>query len=169
MVLIVLLRKQTKFKIKCFQKQAKLTTQAGYLIFNLNQYVLVYTKPSMKKHGLHSMDDFGYLATVQWHSTISKTIACQAMLYEITTGTDIINRLVRLLFLKALPDKTKKRQKMLQLTAKGTKALAQLYKDFRELPDVLVDLEKKSRTSLVAWLMNLDTYHDRIVKEMRSS
>ena len=96
MVLIVLLRKQTKFKIKCFQKQAKLSMQAGYLIGRLNQYVLVYTKPSMKKHGLHSMDDFGYLATVQWHSTISKTIACQAMLHEITTGTDIIKRLERL-------------------------------------------------------------------------
>ena len=66
--------------------------QAGYLIGKLNQYVLVYTKPIIKKHGLHSMDDFGYLATVQWHTTISKTKACQAMLHEITAGTDIIKR-----------------------------------------------------------------------------
>ena len=46
--------------------------------------------------------------------------------------------------------------------------LAQLYKDFQELPDVPGDLDKKSRASLVAWLINLHAYHDRIVKEMRS-
>ena len=141
MVLIVLLRRQTKFKIKCFEKQVKLSIQAGYLIGKFSQYVLVYTKPIIKKHGLHSMDDFGYLATVQWHGTISKTKACHAMLHEITTGTNIIKRLERLLFLKELPDKTDKRQKILQLTAKGTKVLAQVYKYFCGLPDVLGDLD----------------------------
>lgn len=152
-----------------YEAEAKLSMQAGYLIGKLNQYVQVYTKPIMKKHGLHSMDDFGYLATVQWHGTITKTKACQAMLHEITTGTDIIKRLVRLGFLKELADKADKRQKILLLTAKGTKVLVLLQDDFRELPDVLGDLDKGSRTSLVAWLMNLDLYHDHIVKEMRST
>lgn len=152
-----------------YEAKAKLSMQAGYLIGKLNQYVQVYTKPIVKNHGLHSMDDFGYLATVQWHGTITKTKACQAMLHEITTGTDIIKRLVRLGFLKELAHKADKRQKILQLTEKGTKVLAQLQDDFRELPDVLGDLDKKSRTSFVAWLMNLDLYHDHIVKEMRSN
>ena len=48
------------------------------------------------------------------------------------------------MFLKKLPDKTDKRPKMLQLTAKDTKVLAHLYEDFRELPDVLGKLDKKS-------------------------
>jgi DNA-binding MarR family transcriptional regulator len=152
-----------------YEAEAKLSMQAGYLIGKLNQYVQIYTKPIVKKHGLHSMDDFGYLATVQWHGIITKTKACQAMLHEITTGTDIIKRLVRLGFLKELADKTDKRQKNLQLTAKGTKVIAQLHDGFRDLPDVLGDLDKESRTSLVAWLMNLETYHDKIVKELRSS
>jgi DNA-binding MarR family transcriptional regulator len=152
-----------------FEAEAKLSMQAGYLIGKLNQYVQVYTKPIMKRYGLHSMDDFGYLATVQWHGIITKTKACQAMLHEITTGTDMIKRLVRLGYLKELADKSDKRQKNLQLTAKGTKVLAQLQNDFRELPDVLGDLDKISRNNLVSWLMNLETYHDNIIKELRSS
>jgi DNA-binding MarR family transcriptional regulator len=152
-----------------YEAEAKLSMQAGYLIGKLHQYVMLYTKPLMKKHGLHSMDDYGYLATVQWHGTITKTKACHAMLHEITTGTDIIKRLVRLSFLKEGPDKADKRHKILQLTAKGTKVLALLQDDFRRIPDVLGDLDKKSRASLVSWLMNLDTYHDGIVKEMRLS
>jgi DNA-binding MarR family transcriptional regulator len=151
-----------------YKNEAKLSMQAGYLIGKLNQYVMVYTKPIMKKRGLHSMDDFGYLATVQWHGAITKSRACQAMLHEITTGTDIIRRLVRLSFLIELPDTTDKRQKILQITAKGEKVLAQLQEDFRDIPDVLGDLDAQSRISLVASLMNLDVYHDNIIKEMRS-
>lgn len=151
-----------------YEGASKLSMQAGYLIGKLHQYVMVYTKPIMKRHGLHSMDDFGYLATVQWHGTITKTKACQAMLHEITTGTDIIRRLIRLSLLKELPDKSDKRQKILQLTSKGTKVMEQLYQDFRSLPDVLGDLDSKSRNKLLSWLMNLDSYHHQIVKEMRS-
>jgi DNA-binding MarR family transcriptional regulator len=152
-----------------YEAQAKLSMQAGYLIGKLNKYVMVYTKPIMKKHGLHSMDDFGYLATVQWHGTITKTKACQAMLQEITTGTDIIKRLIELAFMKEVRDKIDKRQKNLQLTPKGTKVLAQLQEDFKDLPDVLGDLDQKSRSILVTWLMNLDTYHDNVVKQIRST
>lgn len=151
-----------------YEETAKLSMQAGYLVGKLNQYVLVYTKPLMKKHGLHSMDDFGYLATVQWHGTLSKTKACHAMLQEITTGTDIIKRLVNLLYLKELPDKNDKRQKMLQLTLKGSKVLAQLQEDLKTLPDLLGDLDVQTRTSLVQWLMQLDAHHDQIVQQMRS-
>lgn len=151
-----------------YEQEAKLSMQAGYLIGKLYQYVLIYTKPIMKKHGLHSMDDFGYLATVQWHGTITKSKACQAMLQEITTGTDIIKRLIKLAYLKEVGDKTDKRQKLLQLTAKGTKMLALVQEEFKDMPDVLGDLDAKSRSGLVSWLMSLDAYHNRVVKEFRS-
>lgn len=162
--------KQFTARDKEFDKyaaDAKLSMQAGYLIGKLYQYVLIYTKPIMKKHGLHSMDDFGYLATVQWHGSITKSKACHAMLQEITTGSDIIRRLIRLKYLKEISDKADKRQKLLQLTAKGDRVLALLHEEFKDLPDVLGALDATSRNSLVKWLMNLDEYHDRIVKQFR--
>ncbi len=142
----------------------KLTSQAGYLVGKLYQYLLIYTKPVMKKYSLHSMDDFGYLATVDWHGTISKSKACAAMLQEITTGSDIIKRLVGLAYLKEVADKGDKRQRLLQLTAKGKKVLVGLHQDFAALPDVLGNLEMESRRSLVTWLMQLDEFHDQVVK-----
>lgn len=148
-------------------EETKLTLQAGYLIGKLYQYLTVYSKPVMKKHGLHSMDDFGYLATVDWYSTIAKTKACAAMLHEVTTGTDIIKRLIRLGFLKELNDKNDGRQKLLQLTAKGKKALAAIQIDFAGLPDVLGDLKKEDRQKLVGWLIDLDVWHDQKLKEYK--
>lgn len=145
----------------------KTTMQAGYLIGKLYQYLLVYTKPVMKKYGLHSMDDFGYLATVNWHHTISKSKACAAMLHEVTTGVDIIKRLVHLGYIKEIGDKTDRRQKLLQLTAKGKKVLQSLKTDFKELPDVLGELELEERKKLVLWLITLDQYHEKILKEQK--
>jgi DNA-binding MarR family transcriptional regulator len=151
-----------------FDEGKRASMQASYLIGKLYQYLLIYTKPLMKKWGLHSMDDFGYLATVQWHGTISKSRACQAMLQEITTGTDIIKRLIRLGYLKELIDKADRRQRILRLTAKGEKALSALQVDFLSLPDVLGELDSNSRSTLVTWLMSLDAYHDNIVKKTRT-
>ncbi len=150
-----------------FPEAQKATMQAGYLIGKLYQYILIYSKPVMKKYGLHSMDDFGYLATVDWYQTISKSKACAAMLQEVTTGSDIIKRLIRLGYLKEILDKSDRRQRLLQLTAKGKKVLLSLQTDFQNLPDVLGALEPENRVKLVGWMMELDQYHEKIVKERK--
>lgn len=150
-----------------FSEQKKATMQAGKLIGRLYQYILIYSKPIMKKYGLHSMDDFGYLATVDWHQPISKSKACAAMLQEVTTGSDIIKRLIALKFLKDIPDKTDRRQKFLQLTAKGKKVLSSLQTDFQNLPDVLGELEPENRIKLVRWMTDLDHYHEKIIKSLK--
>lgn len=150
-----------------YPERQKATMQAGYLIGKLYQYLMIYTKPLMKKYGLHSMDDFGYLATVDWHKKISKSKACAAMLQEVTTGMDIIKRLIFLGYLKEIPDQTDRRQKFLQLTAKGKKVLQLLQADFASLPDVLGELNLENRRKLVEWMIDLDRYHENILKERK--
>lgn len=150
-----------------YAEQQKTAMQAGYLIGKLYQYLMIYTKPVMKKYGLHSMDDFGYLATVDWHRKISKSKACAAMLQEVTTGMDIIKRLIAIGYLNEIPDRSDRRQKFLQLTSKGKKILQYLQTDFQSLPDVLGQLDLESRQKLVEWMIDLDRHHEKIVKERK--
>ena len=89
------------------------------------------------------------------------------MLQELTPGSDIIKRLIGLAYLKETPDKTDRRQKFLQFTAKGKKVLASLQTDFQNLPDVLGELEPGNRVKLVGWMMDLDQYHEKIVKDRK--
>jgi MarR family transcriptional regulator, lower aerobic nicotinate degradation pathway regulator len=141
--------------------------QAGYLISKLNQYLVLYTKPLMKKNGLHSIDDFGYLQIARFYSPVTKTHACEIMMQELTTGMDIMKRLLKHGFLYETVNTADKREKLLHLTEKGEQVLNNLQHDFIQLPDTLGHLSETDRQLLVDWLTQLDGFHDEVVKEMR--
>ncbi|GAA4323214.1 MarR family winged helix-turn-helix transcriptional regulator [Flaviaesturariibacter amylovorans] len=147
----------------------QLALQAGYLLAKLNQYVAVYAKPLVRRHGLNSLDDFGYLATVQQSGPLSKSRACALMLQEVTTGNDIIRRLVSRGLVRETPDVQDRRQKLLHLTPEGAKLLFSLFEGFRELPDVLGPLPLPERRALLDWLGQLDRHHQQVLAEMRRS
>jgi DNA-binding MarR family transcriptional regulator len=142
----------------------KASMQAAYLLVRMSQYVFFYTKPLMRKHGLHSLDDFGYLQNIRLHGSISKSRVCELMLHEITTGSDLIKRLVSNGFLKEKINKEDKRAKLLELTAKGNKVLDAMFFDFVKLPDTLGIMPEKERAALIKWLIDLDVYHNNEVK-----
>lgn len=142
----------------------KTSMQGAYLIGRMNQYVTYYTKPMMKKHGLHSLDDFGYLQNIRYFTNITKTRACELMLQEITTGVDIIKRLINNGFIVEKVNKDDKREKLLQLSPKGEQVLNEIYFEFLKLPDTLGSLSETDRQTLLLWLQQLDVFHDTVVK-----
>jgi MarR family transcriptional regulator, lower aerobic nicotinate degradation pathway regulator len=142
----------------------KSSMQAAYLLVRMSQYVFFYTKPLMRKNGLHSLDDFGYLQNIKLYGSISKSRVCELMLHEITTGADIIKRLISNGFIKEKINKEDKRAKLLELTAKGNKVLDTMFFDFVNLPDTLGNMPEKERTALIKWLIDLDIYHNSEIK-----
>lgn len=148
-----------------YEANHKINMQAGHLIGKMNQYLLYYSKPIMKNFGLHSMDDFGYLQYILYNGVITKTKVCELMMQEITTGVDILKRLTGHGFIKEKINEADKREKLLQITPKGQKALADIVSAFRQLPDVLGDIENSERKTLLALLMQLDEYHHTIIKK----
>ncbi len=142
----------------------KTSMQGAYLIGKMNQYVSYYTKPMMKKHGLHSLDDFGYLQNIRYFANITKTKACELMLQEITTGVDIIKRLIKNGFIEENVNEGDKREKLLQLSLKGDAVLNVMYMEFLKLPDTLGTLSNTDRETLLQWLQQLDVFHENVVK-----
>jgi DNA-binding MarR family transcriptional regulator len=147
-----------------FEGKQKTSMQGAYLIVRMNQYLHHYAKPLMKRHGLHSLDDFGYLQNVRYFTPITKSRACELMLQEVTTGMDIINRLIKNGFIRETINAEDKRQKLLELTPKGMNVLNDMLADFSQLPDTLGDLSENDRAALLKWLAHLDVYHERVVK-----
>ena len=69
--------------------------------------------------GLSNVDDFGYLASMFEMKNPTKTELIVAHLQEITTGTEIIKRLVNNGWLKENPHPTDKRSKVMEITEEG--------------------------------------------------
>jgi DNA-binding MarR family transcriptional regulator len=155
----------TDDKFNEYETNHKISMQAGHLIGKMNQYLLYYSKPIMKNFGLHSMDDFGYLQYILYNGVITKTKVCELMMQEITTGVDILKRLTGHGFIKEKINEADKREKLLQITPKGQKALSDIVTAFGQLPDVLGDIEDSERKTLLALLMQLDEYHHTLIKK----
>jgi DNA-binding MarR family transcriptional regulator len=69
--------------------------------------------------GLSNVDDFGYLASMFEMKNPTKTELIVAHLQEITTGTEIIKRLVNNGWLKENPHPSDKRSKVMEITEEG--------------------------------------------------
>ena len=149
-----------------FDGKQKTSMQGAYFVSRMNQYVSFYTKPLVKKYGLHSIDDFLYLQNVKFFANITKTKACELMLHEVTTGVDIIKRLLSNEFLIEEINPVDKREKLLKISAKGEDVINSLYMDFFKIPDTLGNLGDDERQTLLSWLHELDKHHNEIVKGM---
>ena len=76
-------------------------------------------KVALTPLGLGNVDDFSYLASMFQLKNPTKTELILAHLQEITTGTEIIKRLVNNGWLKETPHPTDKRSKVITLTDEG--------------------------------------------------
>jgi DNA-binding MarR family transcriptional regulator len=143
----------------------KTDMRGSYLLSKMNQYLCFYTKPLMKKYQLHSIDDYGYLENIKYNTNITKSKACELMLQEITTGADILKRLIKNQLIKESINKIDKRQKLLKITPKGEKLITDLQIDFLQMPSTFGDLKIEERNIILNWLMRLDDYHNDIIKK----
>jgi DNA-binding MarR family transcriptional regulator len=153
-----------------FEKQTKnfgfedSTPFAATLIWRLYKFIKLYNKNILQEAGLHSHDEFAILISIQTHQTIAKKVVITENLLELTTGTDIINRLIKnkLITEKINPDD--KRQRMLNLTSKGATCLKTIFTGLASTEDILGNLSKEERTHLVSYLMKLNSFHTKLMK-----
>jgi DNA-binding MarR family transcriptional regulator len=153
-----------------FEAKERSSIQATYLFVRLSQYIFHYSKPMMRKHGLNSIDDFGYLQNIKaQNGGITKSKLCSLMLHEITTGTDIIKRLLKIGFVKEKLSDEDRRAKLLTITKKGEEVISAISKEFSFMPDTLVDMPQKDRDILINWLIILDSQHNAKLKEQNKN
>jgi len=150
-----------------FQREtddARQRGQASYLLARLHRLLRQYMKPVIHEHGIATADDFGFLATIHVRGQIGKAQLCEHAAVEITTGMDVIRRLRTAGLVKESVNPADRREKLLSLTAAGSKKLHALFKDLDGLPDVFADLPAEARALLLRWLARLDHFHTAVQK-----
>lgn len=141
---------------------------ASYFIKRMGKFVKIYTKDIFAQFGLSGSDDFAFLALIDKMDKPNKKELCNANLTELTTGLDIIRKLVKMNFIKEIIDESDRRAKHLIITDNGREIVNKIYEKLRLLSeDVLGDLNEEERTSIIKLLDRLNKYHTKNIMNIK--
>jgi DNA-binding MarR family transcriptional regulator len=134
-------------------------SEAAYLIGRLSKFIKRYTKPLFLDLGISNQDEFAILAHVDYLKESSKKKIVEENLIEMSSGIDMISRLIKKGWLIERANPVDKREKLITLTPEGAKLLQNVYIGFSTIPDILVDMTDEQKIFLVERLKKLDDFH----------
>lgn len=149
------------------------------LIGRISKLNMAYANMALHDTGLNQIEEFGLLITIKQEQHPKKTEVIYANLFELSSGTDMLNRLKKKGLLKEYADKEDKRSKRLQLTAKGEKVvelcISRIYKTASMMAGSLSDADKELCIELLKnieikfsalWLQHKGREFDEVFEEV---
>ena len=94
------------------------------IIGRISKLNMAYANIALKGTGLIQIEEFGILQTNKKEKNPKKTEVIYANLFELSSGTDMLNRLKKRGLIREYADSEDKRSKRIELTAKGEKVIA---------------------------------------------
>jgi DNA-binding MarR family transcriptional regulator len=85
---------------------------------------IIYCNIALEGTGVVQIEEFGMLITIQQNKNPRKSEIIQANIQEVSSGTDMLTRLLKRGLIKEMNDVVDKRSKRVELTADGKKAVA---------------------------------------------
>jgi DNA-binding MarR family transcriptional regulator len=133
--------------------------QIGMLIGRLSKYGRMYAKKAL--HPLEmNLDEFTFLAAVLHLDNPKKSDVINLNLFEPTSGTEILRRLIKLGYVKESINKADKRSKLLKITASGEKTIFKAFEIMTKVGTlVAANLSEKQKTELISMLDYLNDFH----------
>ena len=89
------------------------------IIGRISKLNMAYANMALKGTDLNQIEEFGILQAIKKEKNPKKTEVIYANLFELSSGTDMLNRMKKRGLIKEYADKEDKRSKRIELTAKG--------------------------------------------------
>ncbi|OAQ41996.1 hypothetical protein A5893_02425 [Pedobacter psychrophilus] len=132
----------------------------GILNGLMYRYSRMYSKVALEHTSKLSLEEFTFLATLSSFEGCTKTELINTMIFEKSTGIEIIKRLVNAKLVSEEVNSGDKRSKLLKLSDKGRVILFSTFSQMeivsKEITKVLDESEKKALHYI---LMKLENYH----------
>ncbi len=154
---------------KNFDRQT-LAEMAASMIGKLNRYVDNYAKRSLPQTMVPSIDEFTYLIVLLGMDSMTKSELIMHNAHQITSGTEIIKRLVRKGYLHEFADEKDKRSVRVSLTDLGRTAIYSTSTVTKQISELAtLKLSDDELMFLVNILKKLDLFHDQLFRTHRQS
>ena len=132
-------------------------------IHRLSKYFRWYAKSFLNANGLNSMDEYFFLVSINNRGTPAKNEVYKDTISELTTGTQMMKRLIEIGMVKEIVDKKDKRIKRVELTAKGERTRENVLEQSKK--DLLLkagNLSEEEKIQLKSSLTYLEKFHGEI-------
>lgn len=129
----------------------------------------VYLRIALKDTPLAATEKFAFLAAVNVLGESSKTQVINYAMMEMSTGSDILNRLLKDSFITQRNDPDDKRSKLIKLTPKGLAVLEECFEKTAMIRQILLqDLTEDEEKICVQILYPIQEKHTRLAVESKN-
>ncbi|WP_430406249.1 MarR family winged helix-turn-helix transcriptional regulator [Fluviicola sp.] len=150
-----------------FNRQT-LTEMASAFIGKMGRYVDNYARKAMPKTQVASIEEFTYLIVMLQEQSMTKSELINHNAHQITTGTEIIKRLIGKGYLEQTDDLRDKRSVRVSITDKGRIAVYSTASTTKSLSTIATGiLSDEELLFLVNTLRKLDDFHKEIFQESK--
>jgi len=133
------------------------------MIGRIHKLNMSYANNALENTGIKQVEEFGILLTVQQEQNPKKSEVIYANLFELSSGTDMLNRLIRRGLIKEHDDKDDKRSKRIELTSAGAKAIELCTARMRKVAGMMtIDLSEDDKQLCIQLLKNIEVKYSAL-------
>jgi len=127
------------------------------IIGRIGKLNMTYANIALEGTGLYQIEEYGILQTINKEKSPRKTEVIYANLFELSSGTDMLNRMQKRGLIKEYADKEDKRSKRIELTEKGQKAIKLSNERIKKNATMLLSgLEEKDQELCIQLLKGIE-------------
>ena len=146
-----------------YQDQKGSATDISILIVLLFRYAKGYIKKALKNSPIKSADEFSFLMTLMTYDHLSKSELITKQVMEKTSGTEIINRLIKLGLIEQFADEADKRSVRIKMTMTGRTEIYKILPQMGVVSQIVTgNLNDSEKTMLAYMLRKLEHFHNDI-------
>jgi len=148
-----------------------INVKISILVGRMSKYARIYSKQILHDHLLSGLDDYTFMSTLMFRESMTKTELIQYNLMDsITSGVDIIKRLLKLNYIEEFDDENDKRSKRVKITETGQKMMISIHNAMQPVSEVISgNLSVSEKQNLLASLLKLEAFHNTIYLNDRKS
>ena len=138
------------------------------LIVLMNRYAKWYIKKVLRDSILQTPDEFSFLISLMTYDSLHKSELITSQIMEKTSGTEIINRLVKKGMISETADQNDKRSIRVSITDSGRKEILRILPLMTKVTKIVVgNLSIEEINTLSYLLKKLDYFHNKVYLSKR--
>jgi DNA-binding MarR family transcriptional regulator len=140
------------------------------LLVGLNRFAKHYTKKALENSSFRTLEEFGLLANLLKEGSLLKSELINSTVLEISSGTEMLKRLIKSDLIKEYPDSEDKRAKRISLTEKGISEILKAFSSMHQVANIISGcLSDEEIQATLAVFKKLSLFHHKIHETDRNT